>query len=274
MTVLGGIQARFQACDQMDRVSMRHRVGMLSSGRQDQKPRVTGRDSRQQRFQQVVCRTENLRVRRRLMTMTLEWLAAVLAAVDSRLAVMRARYNTKRWQALGMRIGRDVVLPPSTTVDVSHCYVISIGDRCSFGPQCLILAHDAQMDEFLDAGRLGRVVIGEGCRIGARCVILCNVEIGAGSIVEAGSVVATSLPPGSYCAGSPARVVCSAAEYAQRIAQEASGRPRYTTEALRERLRRPEARKALWEELARGTVLVDRADAAGLAPADDRALRP
>lgn len=203
-------------------------------------------------------------------TMILDW----LAAVENRLAVMRARRRWTRLQALGMRIGRDVVLPPSTWVDVAHCFLIDIGDRCSFGPQCMILAHDAQMDEFLDAGRTGRVVIGEGCRIGARCVILCNVEIGPGSIVEAGSVVATSLPPGSYCAGSPARVVCSAAEYAQRISQQASGRPRYTMEAIGESMRRPETRKALWEELGKGTILVHKAEAAGVAPTDDRALTP
>jgi acetyltransferase-like isoleucine patch superfamily enzyme len=209
-------------------------------------------------------------VRRSVTTMTLDW----LAAADNRLASVRARRRWARLQALGMQVGRDVVLPPSTWVDAAHCYAISIGDRCRFGPQCLILAHDAQMDEFLDAGRVGRVVIGEGCRIGARCVILCNVEIGAGSIVETGSVVATSLPPGSYCAGSPARVVCSAAEYAKRIAGEASGRPRYTTEAIGESLRRPETRKALWEELARGAILVYKGDAGSAAPADDRALTP
>jgi len=209
-------------------------------------------------------------MRRWLTTMTLDG----LAVVENRLAMMRTRLKWARWQRLGMRIGRDVVLPLSTSVDSSCCYLITIGDRCYFGPQCLILAHDGQMDEFLDAGRVGRVVIGEGCRIGARCVILCNVEIGAGSIVEAGSVVSTSLPAGSYCAGSPARVVCSAAEYAHRIAQEASGRPRYTTETIAESLQRPETRKALWEELAKGTILVDKVATAGIAPGDDQALKP
>jgi maltose O-acetyltransferase len=202
--------------------------------------------------------------------MILDW----LAAVENRLAMTRARFKWARWQRLGMHIGRDVVLPLSTSVDSSYCYLITIGDRCHFGPQCLILVHDGQMDEFLDAGRVGRVVIGEGCRIGARCVILCNVEIGAGSIVEAGSVVTTSLPPGSYCAGSPARVVCSVAEYAQKVAKDASGRPRYTAATIAGRLRHPETRKALREELASGIILVDKADSAAIAPGDDQSLKP
>ncbi len=209
-------------------------------------------------------------MRRWLTTMPLEW----LAAAEDGVASVRARLKWARWRRLGMRIGDDVVLPLSTVVDSSYCYLITIGDRCHFGPQCLILAHDGQMDQFLDAGRVGRVVIGDGCRIGPRCVILCNVEIGAGSIVEAGSVVSTSLPGGSYCAGSPARVVCSVTEYAQKIAQEASGRPRYTAGTIAARLRRPELRKAFWEELAAGIILVDNVASTGIAPGDDQALKP
>src|SRR5262245_43110906 len=204
-----------------------------------------------------------------LARMALNW----LAAVENRVAAARARLKWARWQSLGMHIGKDVVLPLSTVVDSSYCYLVTIGDRCHFGPQCLILAHDGQMDQFLDAGRVGRVVIGDDCRIGARCVILCNVEIGSGSIVEAGSVVFNSLPPNSYCAGSPARAVSSAAEYAQKVVQEAKGRPRYTTEAIAEGLRRPETRKALREELAQGVILVN-TPTTGITPGDDHALKP
>ena len=36
------------------------------------------------------------------------------------------------------------------------------------GEECFILAHDAQMDEFLDAARIGRVIIHQSCHIGSR----------------------------------------------------------------------------------------------------------
>ena len=87
------------------------------------------------------------------------------------------------------------------------------GDHCGFGEECLILAHDAQMDEFLDAGRIGRVMIHESCHIGARSVILPGVEIGPRTIVGANSTVSRSLPPDTVCAGTPARVICSLDEY-------------------------------------------------------------
>ncbi len=169
-----------------------------------------------------------------------------------------------------MRIGEGVELPPSTWIDAAHCYLISIGDRCRFGPQCLILAHDAQMDEFLDAGRVGRVIIGEVCQIVARTVILCNVEIGPNTVVETGSVVSTSLPGGTYCAGSPARVVCTVPEYAERVMAETAGRPAYTFGDFRQKLQDPETRKALLADLEQGPALVR----VGRPPATSRAPDP
>ncbi len=130
-------------------------------------------------------------------------------------AARRAR-ATRRWRrlrSLGMHIGGDVDLPDSTTIDDSHCFLISIGDRCSFGAECHILAHDAQMNEYLDASRVGRVVIHESCHLGPRTVVLSGVEIGPRTIVEANSVVSRSLPPDTFCAGAPARVVCSLEDY-------------------------------------------------------------
>jgi maltose O-acetyltransferase len=112
-----------------------------------------------------------------------------------------------------MRIGDDVFLPDSTWIDANHCYLITIGDHCGFGEGCLLLAHDAQMDEYLDAARLGPIVIHESSHIGSRTLVLPGVEIGPRTIVGAGSVVSKSLPPDSVCAGNPARVICSLDEY-------------------------------------------------------------
>ena len=140
-------------------------------------------------------------------------LLAPVVAVKQR---MDAGRKARRWQRLvaqGMKIGKGVNLPYSTWIDDSHCFLISIGDYCGFGEECLILAHDAQMNEYLDATRLGRVIIHESCHIGSRCVILPGVEIGPRTIVGANSVVSRSLPGDSVCAGAPAKVICSLEEY-------------------------------------------------------------
>ena len=151
----------------------------------------------------------------------------VAGVVKGRLDMARLERRWARFRSLGMRIGDDVLLPESTVIDTSHCFLISIGDHCGFGPDCLILAHDAQMDEFLDAARLGRVIIHESCHIGARTVILPGVEIGPRTIVGASSVVAKSLPPDTVCAGNPAAVVCSLQEYLEKHRARIGTRPTF-----------------------------------------------
>lgn len=137
----------------------------------------------------------------------------VIASLRSRLEAFRLERRWAKLRHMGMRIGQGVNLPGSTWIDTSHCFLITIEDWCFFGPECLILAHDAQMDEFLDAGRIGRVVLRSHSHIGARTVILPGVEIGPRTIVSANSVVSRSLPPDTVCAGNPARVVCSLDQY-------------------------------------------------------------
>lgn len=51
------------------------------------------------------------------------------------------------------------------------------------------------------------VVLEKGAWIGANAVVLPGVRVGAGSIVAAGSVVNSDVPPGVIVAGSPARLI-------------------------------------------------------------------
>lgn len=150
----------------------------------------------------------------------------------------------RRWAKLrqrGMGLGADVWLPASTWIDPDYCFLISIDAHCGFGEECLILAHDAQMDEFLDGARIGSVRIRESCHIGARTVILPGVEIGPRTIVGAGSVISRSLPPNSVCAGNPARVICSIDEYLEKHRKRIQTGPVFpcvTSESSREERQR------------------------------------
>ena len=96
----------------------------------------------------------------------------IASAWKARLDRARLARRWEKLRAMGMSIGQGVNLPASTWIDTSSCYAISIGDWCGFGEQCLILAHDGQMDEFLDAGLVAKVVIHESCHFGSRTVIL------------------------------------------------------------------------------------------------------
>jgi maltose O-acetyltransferase len=151
-----------------------------------------------------------------------------------------------------MHIGERVNLPASTSIDTSHCFLISIGDDCGFGPECMILAHDAQMDEYLDAARLGRVIIHPSCHIGARTVILAGVEIGPRTIVGANSVVARSLPPDTVCAGNPAKPICSLQEYLEKHRRRIERGPTFDYLKYDIRFLTPERKAELIHAVAEG----------------------
>ncbi|HVP31957.1 MAG TPA: acyltransferase [Myxococcota bacterium] len=157
----------------------------------------------------------------------IDWLLGRASQMRQQLERKRLERRWARLRALGMQIGEDVNLPASTWIDTSHCFLISIGDHCGFGEECLILAHDAQMDEYLDAARIGRVTIHESCHVGARTTILAGVEIGPRTLVGANSVVSQSLAADTVCAGNPARVLCSLDEYLERHRARMRERPTF-----------------------------------------------
>lgn len=160
----------------------------------------------------------------------LELVLGRISALRARLERLRVERRWRHLRSLGMKIGDDVLLPGSTWIDPDFCHLIEIGDHAGFGEGCVLLAHDAQIDEFLDAARVGRIVIRESCHIGTRAVVLPGVEMGPRTIVGAGSVVSRSLPPDSVCAGSPAKVICSLDEYLERHRARLAARPRFPYE--------------------------------------------
>jgi maltose O-acetyltransferase len=168
--------------------------------------------------------------------------------------LQRAR-TARRWEVLkaaGMKIGRDVTLPASTWVDAPHAYLISIGDRCSLGEECLLLAHDAQMDEFLDAGRLGRIVIHEDSHLGPRVSVLPGVEIGPRTIVLPHAVVVKTLPPETVCGGNPAKVVSTLEDYLAGHQRDRETLPSLSRARYEEKAQTEKGRAELAEMMARG----------------------
>lgn len=157
----------------------------------------------------------------------MRWIVSLLSPVKQRIEKARLEHRWDRLRTMGMRIGDSVWLPSSTFIDVSHCFLITIGDNCGFGEGCALLAHDAQMDEFLDAARIGRVIIHNSCHIGAGTLILPGIEIGPRTIVGAHSVVSKSLPPDTVCVGSPAKPFCTLQEYLEKHRSQMAVRPRF-----------------------------------------------
>jgi maltose O-acetyltransferase len=169
----------------------------------------------------------------------------IASGIKSRIDRVRLERRWARLRAKGMRLGHGTWLPASTWIDTSHCFLISIGNDCGFGEEVLILAHDAQMDEFLDVARIGRVTIHDSCHIGARSVILAGVEIGPRTVVTAGSVVMRSLPPNTVCAGNPARPIMPLDDYIEKHRRRSSELPGFPYDLYDIRVITPERRAEL-----------------------------
>lgn len=96
---------------------------------------------------------------------------------------------------------------------------VTIGDDCDFGPNVTIVTpvHPMLGSErrglVMPDGRKTRVCrvkgvhIGNGCWLCAGVTVCSGVTIGDGCVIGAGSVVTRDIPPNSFAAGVPCRVI-------------------------------------------------------------------
>ena len=103
-----------------------------------------------------------------------------------------------------------------TIQDDAH---VTIGDDCNFGPNLTIVTpvHPMLPEErrfMLDKDGIKRhlcyakpVVIGKDCWFGANVVVCPGVTVGDNCVIGAGSVVTRDIPPNSFAAGNPCRVI-------------------------------------------------------------------
>ena len=79
-------------------------------------------------------------------------------------------------------------------------------DECWLGPHA-VLTNARYPKSPGVKGDLAGPVLEKKAKVGANATILPGVRIGEGSLVGAGSVVTSDVPPGVIAAGSPARVI-------------------------------------------------------------------
>ena len=96
---------------------------------------------------------------------------------------------------------------------------VIIGDDCNFGPNVTIATpvHPMLPEErralYAPDGSPAHlcwakpVRIGSGCWLGANVVVCPGVTIGEGCVIGAGAVVTRDIPPHSFAAGNPCRVI-------------------------------------------------------------------
>ena len=126
-------------------------------------------------------------------------------------------YGKAIWemQAMGMKVGKNFKAD-KPRIDVSHCWLISIGDDVVFGPNVYLLAHDASTKPYLGYTKVGKVSIGNNTFVGADTTIMPGVSVGNNCIIGTGSLVTKDVPDNTVYAGNPARFICTIDDYLEK----------------------------------------------------------
>lgn len=136
-----------------------------------------------------------------------------LAGARRRLLALVALYGpgaettrVRLHRARGVKIGRDCFIGTDVILETAFPHLIEIGDRVDIGMRATVIAH--QQGETADEGTAS-VRIEDDVFIGPGSMLLPHVTIGAGSVVTAGSIVTTSVPPLTMVRGNPAEPVAT-----------------------------------------------------------------
>jgi len=149
----------------------------------------------------------------------------------------RSKLNVAILRAFGANIGKNVMIVPSLTlssVKYSKGYHnLTVGDNCiiggnifldlsehitleegaTLGPGVIIMTHNTyNKNEFLEkklAHTCGRapVVIKKGAGIKAGALLIHGVTVGENAVVAGNAVVNRDVPPNTFVAGIPAKII-------------------------------------------------------------------
>lgn len=116
----------------------------------------------------------------------------------------------------GARIGEQVYLGVDVYIEDWFAPLLTIEDGVVVSQGVTLLLHDSALNNVAGAPLLlGEVILRESCYLGANVTVLCGVEVGAGALVGASSLVTHDVPAASVAYGSPARVVGTVAEFVE-----------------------------------------------------------
>ena len=115
----------------------------------------------------------------------------------------------------GSQIGEGCFIVPTSLG--TEPYLVKIGNHVAIAHGVIFSTHDGATwifrDEVPDTQVFGPIIIEDNCIIGNNAILLPNIRIGRNSVVGAGSVVISDVPPNSVVVGVPARPLGSVDKY-------------------------------------------------------------
>lgn len=118
----------------------------------------------------------------------------------------------------GAQIGENCFIVPTNLG--TEPYLVKIGNHVAIAHGVIFSTHDGAAwifrDEVPYTQVFGPIVIEDNCIIGNNAILLPNIRIGRNSVVGAGSVVISDVPPNSVVVGVPARPLGSVDKYREK----------------------------------------------------------
>lgn len=126
--------------------------------------------------------------------------------------------KAEHFRMQGAQIGENCSIIPNNLG--TEPYLVKIGNHVTIASGVSFITHDGATwifrDEIPDLQVFGPIVIEDNCVIGQNAVLFPNIRIGRNSIVGAGSIVISDVPPDSIVIGVPARSFGSVAKYKEK----------------------------------------------------------
>lgn len=126
----------------------------------------------------------------------------------------RAEYFRRQ----GAQVGENCFIVPTHLG--TEPYLVKIGNHVAIANGVVFITHDGAAwvfrDEVPDTQVFGPIVIEDNCIVGQNAILFPNIRIGKNSIVGAGSVVISDVPPNTIVMGVPARPLGSVDKYREK----------------------------------------------------------
>lgn len=130
-----------------------------------------------------------------------------------------SRYNNytiaEYFRKQGAHVGEDCSILIRNIGD--EAYLVKIGNHVTIAGGVIFATHDGGAwifrQEIPNIQVFGPIIIEDNCVIGQNAILFPNIRIGRNSIVGAGAVVISDIPPNSIAMGVPARVWSSVEKY-------------------------------------------------------------
>lgn len=143
----------------------------------------------------------------------IRWKDHILGRLGKSLPWNGMRIRMERWR--GVKIGKHVHWGSDITVDAPYPYFLVVEDGAALAGNNQVLTHIKPSKYFSNcfSSHVAPVIVRKNAWVGVGVTLMPGVEIGEGSMISAGSIVNTDIPPMVLAGGNPAKVIMDLSKF-------------------------------------------------------------